>query len=347
MAPPGLDPAPPWAFRRAIGSVDLLVSLAGELGLPAEACLAESGIAPGQLGDAFAEVEAAQELAVVRNLVRGLGDRPGLGLEAGARYRLTTYGIWGYVVLSSPTIRKALEVGLRYLDLTFAFARFELEEAPGELRMLLRDEAIPADVRRFLVERDAAAAVALQRDIFARAVPLRRVELRFPRPAHAERFDAFFPGPVVFDRPENRLVFDAAWGDRPLPQANPHTLHLCETQCQELLAQRRARTGFSERVRHQLLRPGARFEAGPVAAALGVAPRTLRRHLSAEGASFQRLVDEVRGTLADEMLRRGMTVEEIAERLGYAEGASFIHAFKRWRGTTPGAQRARRDRAGA
>jgi AraC-like DNA-binding protein len=35
----------------------------------------------------------------------------------------------------------------------------------------------------------------------------------------------------------------------------------------------------------------------------------------------------------------GVSVEATAERLGFAETASFITAFKRWKGVTPGAWR--------
>jgi AraC-like DNA-binding protein len=41
------------------------------------------------------------------------------------------------------------------------------------------------------------------------------------------------------------------------------------------------------------------------------------------------------------MLSQRMTVAEVAERLGYAEVASFSHAFKRWKGTSPSVYRAR------
>jgi AraC-like DNA-binding protein len=78
-----------------------------------------------------------------------------------------------------------------------------------------------------------------------------------------------------------------------------------------------------------------------VADALGMASRTLHRHLAAEGTNFRLLVEEVRGALAEEMLSHRMSVAEVAERLGYAESASFSHAFKRWKGTAPGIYRAR------
>lgn len=326
---------------RGAASVGLLVGLAAEHGVPAAACLRGSGIPAERLGDPFLEIAAGQELVVVRNLVARLGARPALGLEAGRRYRLTAYGIWGYALLASRTLRKATEVGLRYLDLTFAFNRFEAEEEGGELRVVLDDRAIPDDCRQFLVERDAAAAVAIHRDLSSEPIPLRRVTFRFPPPPYAARFREFFPGPVLFYAARNSIALDAAWADRPLPQANEQTARLCEEQCRELLARRRARTGVSERVRQRLLRPGAPAAMEPVAAALGMAPRTLRRRLADEGTSFRRLLDEVRETLAEEMLSRRMAVEQVAERLGYAEPASFIHAFKRWKGVPPGAFRAR------
>ena len=72
-----------------------------------------------------------------------------------------------------------------------------------------------------------------------------------------------------------------------------------------------------------------------------MAPRTLHRHLAAEGASFRQLLDEVRQALAEEMLAHRMTVDEVAERLGYSEASSFVHAFKRWKGISPRTYRQR------
>ena len=64
--------------------------------------------------------------------------------------------------------------------------------------------------------------------------------------------------------------------------------------------------------------------------------RSLRRRLSEEGTSFRQLLEEVRQTLAEELLATGgLTLEEIAERLGYGEVSNFTHAFKRWKGLAP------------
>jgi AraC-like DNA-binding protein len=336
----------PWEVRRGIGSVQLLVGLAGEHGVSPGACLRGSGIRLESLDDPVAEIEAAQELAVVRNLVRHLGHGAGIGLEAGRRYRLTAYGIWGYALLSSRTLRSACEFGIRFLDLTFAFTRFRTDRTTRDLRIVLDDSGIPEDCRRFLLERDAAAAVAIQRDLFQRPVPLKRVSFAFPRPRHAARFAEVFPGPVVFGEAEHAVLIEPRWADQPLPQADERTARLCEEQCKQLLSRRRRRSNVSERVRQYLLRPLRGTDMEGVAADLGMAPRTLHRHLAAEGTSFRRLLDEVREMLAEEMLGHRMTVDEVAERLGYAEASSFVHAFKRWKGIPPGTYRGRAAQRG-
>jgi AraC-like DNA-binding protein len=324
---------------RGIASVHLLVSLGVKHGVAAGDCLHGSAIPLDSLEDPFFEVEASQELKVVRNLQQHLANVPGLGLEAGQRYRLTGYGILGYALLSSRSLGSALDFAVRNLDLTFAFNRFQTETVAEGLRIVLDDSDVPEDCRRVLVERDAAATVALSRQMLQQPLPIRRASFRFDRPSYAARFEEFFLGPVSFGRNANEIVISNEWVDRPLPQADERTARMCEEQCRELLDRRRLRTRTSERVRQHLLRPGGATQMEGLAAELGMAPRTLHRHLAAEGVSFRQLQDEVRQALAEEMLAHGMTVEEVADRLGYSGASSFTHAFKRWKGVSPSTYR--------
>ena len=73
-----------------------------------------------------------------------------------------------------------------------------------------------------------------------------------------------------------------------------------------------------------------------VANGLHLTVRTLRRRLRKEGTSFAQLRDEVRMALAEALLAGPrLSMEQIAERLGYADATSFGNAFKRCRGRTP------------
>lgn len=317
-----------WDFPRAVAGTALLVSYADSHGLPARGALAGTGLGPADLADPEREVTAAQELRVVRNLIGHLGDLddPGdggpagrAGAEVGATYHVSTFGIFGYALLSSRTLLDAMNVALRYLDLTYTFALPRADLVDGRVQITVDGSVLPVDVRRFLVERDAWAVRTVLGELVPGGVP---VSLE-----------------VYGDRA--LLAFDAVHLDRPLPLANPQTVALCEALCRDVVARRRERTGTAQQVRvlvTQRLAAGAPMAS--VAADLAMAERTLRRRLADEGTSYRALVEEVRSSLALELLggRLGLSVEDVALRLGYAEASSFIHAFKRWHGRTPSGQ---------
>lgn len=328
-----------WDFPRATTSALLLARFAEQQGVGPSRCLRGTGIDDRMLHDPTALIAAHQEIALVRNLLDALGDSPGLGLAVGAQYHLTAYGIWGFALISSATVGDCVVTGLRYVDLTFAFSVPRGERDGRQFRLALPDESIPADVRRFLVERDSAAVITIFRDLLGGRLPLREMRFRFVEPASAEPYRSFFGAPVHFGDRSSAVVFDSALLDLPLPQANEHTAQVCQAQCQELAEHRRSRGGIASVVRERLLRRGG-CDGGmeDAARALHVTSRTLRRKLAEEGTSYRGLVDEVRQVLAEDMLSGGvLPIETVATRLGYAEASSFIHAFRRWTGVTPAA----------
>jgi hypothetical protein len=176
-----------WDVERSPMSVQLLVRLGTDHGLPARVCLNGTGLAEESLRDPAAAVSARQELTVIENLLRALGYPPGLGLEAGIRYHLTTYGIWGFAMISSPTWRGAIDIGLKYLDLTFAFTRIQPRDRGTEFHLVLDTPDIPLALQRFVVERDSAAIQTIQHEVFASPIQFREVSYTFPAPASDAR----------------------------------------------------------------------------------------------------------------------------------------------------------------
>jgi len=73
-----------------------------------------------------------------------------------------------------------------------------------------------------------------------------------------------------------------------------------------------------------------------VAADLNLGVRTFRRRLAEEGVTFRDLSDETFGVLAEELLSTGLTVEQVAIRLGYSGAPALTRAFKSRTGETPG-----------
>lgn len=86
---------PPSDVPRSIVSAQLLTRLGIDHGMSVDQCLGDTGINTHTLNDNHAEILPAQELQLVRNIVRHIGYLPALGLAAGSRYHLSVYGVWG------------------------------------------------------------------------------------------------------------------------------------------------------------------------------------------------------------------------------------------------------------
>jgi Helix-turn-helix domain len=131
--------------------------------------------------------------------------------------------------------------------------------------------------------------------------------------------------------------------DEALPQADPHTLAVCIAACEQILERRQRRYGSSAQVRSELLSAPGEMPAWTPSPhrCMCIRARCAAR-LAGEGTSFRAITNDVRATLAAELLSQvGLTVEQAARRLGYAEAAAFNHAFSRWFGLAPNEYRRR------
>jgi AraC-like DNA-binding protein len=73
-----------------------------------------------------------------------------------------------------------------------------------------------------------------------------------------------------------------------------------------------------------------------VADKLALSRQTLFRRLRAEGTTFEKVLEDLRHTLALQYLSGGkVSVNECAYLVGFSDPASFSRAFKRWTGTNP------------
>lgn len=330
-----------WDHPRTALGVRVMVEYAAERGCSAEAVLASSGLRPEELDRPGTSVEASQEIAVARNLVALLGDRPGAGLEVGRRFHLTTYGLFGFALLSSPRTVDMARTALSLIGLTFAFSTFTAEITPdGRYATRLCGRGVPGDVRRFLVERDLAASATLQTELFGgdtTAIPLLSARSAF----QGGGADPLLGVSIEFGASETALFYDRAYLAEELPQACPQTAQECIAQCERLLSERLDRRGAAAAVRARLRGLGGREDGIEAAArALHVTSRTLRRRLTAEGTSYRRIVDEVRAGLARELLDAGqVSATEAAHHLGFSDLPSFLRAQRRWVETLPGFRR--------
>ena len=311
-----------------------LVGVLVEDGVPVADALGGTGIAETRLQSASTRVSYRQLLAVFRNALR-LSSDPALALRAGQRMRVTSYGLYGYALLSSPSHAASIDLGLKYHRVMGPVADVRFLEADGkavfEYDPLLSTD--PGDeLYRALMEFHMASHVTLSRDLYGDQFRLSGLRAAYPAPAHARRYDAIFKCPVHFGEAQNQLIFDACWIERPMDFSDPITNAMAREVCDRGLLEVGSSGGVAAATQRILLEHPGKFPGiDKVAAALSMNTRTLRRRLDAEQTSYRKVLAEVRMRLAIEYLRKTpMTNEEIAARLGYSDAANFRHALMRW-----------------
>lgn len=325
--------------KRSAASVLLMINVAEKYGIRRQACLAGTGLTIESLQNALTrqdEIYSEQELSVIENIVEH-NNNSALAIEIGRHYHLTTYGIFGFALSTSPNVRAAIEIGLNYLPLTFAFSQFKMTEV-GELGyMSVEATQVAPKIRRFVVERDMVAMLSMHQEIFGLTIPLEGIEFQWPASSDANIYTSMFSQFPRFNQNENRVIFNKQLLTLALPTANEKSRAMFVAQCQDLMQQRHHKDGIAFKVRHYLLaniNQGVRMD--DIAAEQCVSLRTLRRQLKEEGTSFRILTDEVREMLSIRLIQQTtLTMDQIAARLGYSDTANFFHAFKRWTGYPP------------
>jgi AraC-like DNA-binding protein len=171
-----------------------------------------------------------------------------------------------------------------------------------------------------------------------------RVDMPYPRPPEAAVYEAHFGCPVRFGEGEARFWLRNTHLHTKLPTADRNAQAMYKALCDQQLAAQEADTPAgtlaARIVSHLGMFSGHYPDVEAVARSLGLSERSLRRALSEEGRPFRDLLAEVRYAKARQLLRQTQTpIEDIAQQLGYAESAAFIHAFQRWAGQSPRAYR--------
>ncbi|MFO1326298.1 MAG: AraC family transcriptional regulator ligand-binding domain-containing protein [Rubrivivax sp.] len=328
-----------------IGQVDQLLLGARQRGLDPAPLLARAGIAPALLAAPLAQVTQAQYAALARLLARRLRDE-----------------LWGLCPHALPpgSFAQGLQLMVRCATLGEAMAlalrHYRLLLVDLRPRLRLQGELATVAFTPQGAAPDAAMEYALRALAFighgtlcwlaGRRVPLHAANVPHQRLAlaHAQRL---FGAPVTQEPGWTGWRLDRAWLALPVVQTPAGAALLLRQAPAGLLLRYRDESGTVAQVRRILRRHlgGEAPTLEQVAAELGQAPQTLRRHLARDGEpGFRALRDALRRDAAIEYLARPqLTLAEIAQRLGFSEVSTFHRAFRHWTGVAPGQYRLTRQ----
>lgn len=322
--------------------VQALAELIRSLGADTSDWLAMSGLTMARLEQPDASVSLPLFAQLAFDAV-GITREPALGLLLGDRLHAGSHGIVGFAVSSAGTPRQAMELLARFVRLRLPLLSVSQQSVDGEVEVQFH-EALPlGPMRGPVLEATLLTITRVLDSLSLGSCPIIRVAFPFPAPDHAPLTRTMFGCEVTFDAPVAAMRLPEQHLDLPLRRADPAAFREAAAICQRELD----RIGIGERLADRVQRLLAERQNGfpslaVVARLLQLTPRTLHRRLVAEGSSFQTLLDEVRHRRACEHLRAGgLSIEELAYALGYADPANFRRAFKRWEGVAPSLYRDR------
>ncbi len=328
-----------WRQKRTPTGVRYLLETALAEGVEAQNCLKGSAIAAADLHNGQAQIEAWQELAVIRNLLEH-SNRPGLGLITGQRYHLTSLGMLGFTMLASRTLLEAFTSFSRFQLMALTLCPTRLERDRRGMWLLFDSSVLPRDTCAFVVERGLAACLQISSELLKRQVNPLAIEMTVPGPDNSAVLQSLLPYSLSLSAQRDGILFSSGDLHSPLPQAHVDAQlqgeQLCELQCREISHQL-ASTPMARQVQRVLIGHSEKLlSCRTVAERLGLSERTLHRRLASEGHSFQQLNEQIKKQLAKRLLSDSrLDLNAIAQRLGYAEAASFSRAFSRWTGSPP------------
>ena len=157
------------------------------------------------------------------------------------------------------------------------------------------------------------------------------------RPDHHRAYAEVFAGTERFAESVTSLEFAAELLDRPHLHFNRGLQTLVHAQAEQRLAQLARPASLVTRLRMYLLNQPAEVvpDMNVAARELGVSVRSLRRRLDEEGLSFRMLSQELRCERACTLLRNPeLSLQSVADALGFTDMVGFHRAFKRWTGLT-------------
>jgi AraC-like DNA-binding protein len=315
-----------------------LIEATAAQGLTAETVLSGTGLS-------LAEVQAPSTLTSIRqyltacdNVVRA-GVELCLAFDVGARLHLSAYGMYGYALMCSPTMRDFFDFAVRYHPLATPIQQLGWRR-DGDLAIWTFTEIyadlMSRDLRDFLLRQQVMMTVTHMRDVLGPETRPLRVSFGLPDIGRMEADEAALGCPCRFGQPAHELHYSADVLDRAPELANRLTRAMLEDTCDRLVGQAKMTTGVAGDVYQLLMLAPHRFPSmAAVAQRLGMTERTLRRRLVGAGQSYAEIMDDVRRSLTLEYLTTTrISADDIAWKVGFSDSSNLRRAVKRWTGRT-------------
>jgi AraC-like DNA-binding protein len=319
-----------WSQR--VGGLTEIPGLLWQFGADPAQVLSKVGLAADALDNAENRIPFTAADRLLGACVAATGCAH-FGLLVGSRWGLSYFGALGELMRHSGTVGEALGHMAVYqrLNSDAGAAFFHQHEATVSFGYAIYRK----DVRHPDQIYDVAMAIVcnLMRALCGPRWSASEVVFSRHEPADQTPYRRHFSAPLHFDQDRSAVRFPAHWQERAIPGADPERRRTLAT----VLDAAGSASLVSDLNRSlRLLLLAGKSSGDELAQILSLHRRTLNRRLQAQGTTFRKVLDDVRFEVARHLLEHTRApINEIAAALCYAEVSAFMHAFRRWSGTTP------------
>ena len=301
-----------------------LAEFMAEENIQVDYILRDCGISNAILHNPEAFLSVYQVRAIVSHYL-GLTGQSFAGVRYGQRMDLMTHGLFGYVFITRLPFRELMTNIFHYLQVRLPLLVLELKQEPDYIALRLSYKQPLFEIEAFITQAFLSSLYTLT------SLVTKHISLHFQEHtlSHGQGLHELLPVPIEINSAYNEIRLYAA--------EHQHHLATVKTTQPDPFYEH----GLVVKMRAYILtKSDEAVSAEDVAQYLNMSVRTLRRRLADIGMSFNEIRLQVRMQAAQRYLKSShLSIERIANIVGYSDQASFTRAFQKWSGTTPDALR--------
>lgn len=315
--------------------------LGGErLGLPTRQLLRNCGLDEQVHLQPMARVPLRSYERFLLELILTSGDEM-LGFHIGQQVMPSAYGVIAVMGMGGATLRQSIETTARYQSLVSGnVGELSLENHDGALRITICAVHQNPVLRRHIFECVLVLMARMYRFVtgYPDLAP-RQVWLEYKPPSEEAAGMVIREAncPVHFGAATTGLELAPETLSVVLNEFGDESMRMAENLARQQLEQQQSGDSIGQirlLVHDLIMTSTPRREL--VADRLNISVRTLDRRLADAGLTWQSLLDGLRLQLARDCLADpGVTIREVAGRLGFADIRAFQRRFRVWTGMTP------------
>src|SRR5580700_6578790 len=216
-----------------VAYADQLVRLVRRWSVTAAELLSEIGLSEADVQEPHGRIPL-DEFAALIERARGLTGEPGLGFYLGLEKRVSMYGFLGFAAMSAASLREALDIFIRFTPTLTTSVSLVLRVEGREASLSVYEHADLGSAHDVALISLMVGMQQIGRMLTGRDLGLGRADIALPEPSYFHRFRHLAPN-TRFGQPVSRIVFDAAYLELPLAQADRAALQLARQQCEQAL----------------------------------------------------------------------------------------------------------------